>query len=181
MTRAKRYQITPEKHLDHAEVNRLEALLAFDVSEVGLAIRLLLETGARVSELLQLPKSALLRDSKSLSIMGIKGSLDRVIPLKDRTFHLLATHIASTRGISIFTFKKRWLQHQWTALYAAKIETAKSLHSLRHTFAIELFKLCRDVRLVQQALGHASINNTMVYASYVYSVEDLRRVMIKSG
>ena len=39
-----------------------------------------------------------------------------------------------------------------------------STHSLRHTFATELYRRTRDLGLVQAALGHASITSTMVYA-----------------
>jgi integrase len=54
----------------------------------------------------------------------------------------------------------------------------KKLHSLRHTFAIELYRRTRDLRLVQMALGHKSINNTMVYADYIYTQEELKKLLI---
>jgi integrase/recombinase XerD len=36
-------------------------------------------------------------------------------------------------------------------------------HTLRHTFATELYKHTKDLALVQKALGHASISTTMIY------------------
>ncbi len=39
-----------------------------------------------------------------------------------------------------------------------------SPHSLRHSFALELYRRTRDIALVQAALRHASITSTMTYA-----------------
>jgi integrase/recombinase XerC len=54
----------------------------------------------------------------------------------------------------------------------------KKLHGLRHTFAIRLYKKTKDIRLVQVALGHRNITNTMVYADYAYSQQELRKLIL---
>jgi integrase/recombinase XerC len=54
----------------------------------------------------------------------------------------------------------------------------KKFHSLRHTFAIELYQKTKDLRLVQVALGHRNITNTMIYADYVYSQQELRKLIL---
>jgi len=38
-------------------------------------------------------------------------------------------------------------------------------HMLRHTFATELYRQTKDIRLVQKALGHADLSTT---ASFIY-------------
>jgi integrase/recombinase XerD len=38
-----------------------------------------------------------------------------------------------------------------------------SSHDLRHTFAVELLKAGVDIRLVQKALGHSSVQVTEMY------------------
>jgi len=43
-------------------------------------------------------------------------------------------------------------------------EKGKSVHSLRHSYATELYKNSKDLRAVQKQLGHASIVTTMIYA-----------------
>lgn len=43
-------------------------------------------------------------------------------------------------------------------------ESGKSAHSLRHSYAVELYRQQRDLRTVQKQLGHASIQNTQIYA-----------------
>ena len=43
-------------------------------------------------------------------------------------------------------------------------EKGKSVHSLRHSYAVELYSKMKDLRAVQKQLRHISIQSTMVYA-----------------
>ena len=40
-------------------------------------------------------------------------------------------------------------------------------HMLRHTYATELYRATKDIRLVQKALGHAQLSSTMIYTHIV--------------
>jgi len=51
-------------------------------------------------------------------------------------------------------------------------EAGKSVHSIRHSYATELYRNSKDLRAVQKQLGHASITTTMVYADV--TKEDIR-------
>ena len=53
---------------------------------------------------------------------------------------------------------KKWLKH--LGLY----ENGKSVHAIRHSYAVALYKRQRDLRAVQKQLGHASIQTTQIYA-----------------
>ena len=59
----------------------------------------------------------------------------------------------------------------------AGIERHLTVHSTRHTFAMNLYRQSGDLRLVQTALGHRHISTTEIYAR----VEDkvLRRALEK--
>jgi integrase/recombinase XerD len=37
----------------------------------------------------------------------------------------------------------------------------------RHTYATELYRTTKDIRLVQKALGHAQLSTTMIYTHIV--------------
>ncbi len=50
--------------------------------------------------------------------------------------------------------------------YLAEAGTGATLHQLRHYFATALYQSSRDLRLVQEALGHSSPNVTAVYAAF---------------
>ncbi len=43
-------------------------------------------------------------------------------------------------------------------------ENEKSVHALRHSYAVELYRQDKDLRTVQKQLGHASIQTTQIYA-----------------
>lgn len=54
----------------------------------------------------------------------------------------------------------------------------KKLHSLRHTFAIVQLKKHGRLDVIKRLLGHKNIQNTMVYADYAYSAEELRKLVV---
>jgi site-specific recombinase XerD len=43
-------------------------------------------------------------------------------------------------------------------------EEGKSVHALRHSYAVELYSKEKDLRVVQKQLRHVSIQSTLVYA-----------------
>ncbi|MBM9514693.1 tyrosine-type recombinase/integrase [Desulfogranum marinum] len=42
---------------------------------------------------------------------------------------------------------------------------SKNIHSLRHSYAVQLYRQCRDIRVVQRQLGHESSRTTEIYAA----------------
>jgi integrase/recombinase XerC len=181
MSGAKRYQLTPTKYLSTTEVDRLRYLLKshVDVDRRNcLLILLALHTGARASELLLIRRQDINEAEESVFLRGLKGSNDREIPLPTWVYKHLSRWLheptATVRSERIFAMSYSRLRQVWD-LYRP---VPKTFHALRHTFAIELYKKTRDIRLVQVALGHRSIMNTMIYADYVYSIEELRKQLL---
>lgn len=169
-----RYELTPTKFLSDEE--QLILLKELDLNNRNeLFIMLALRTGARQSELLALTPPDINIQNKTVFIKGLKGSNNREMPLNKEIFDALLRH---SRGFSgedrLFPFSRQRLQQIWTWY---RPNPNKGFHSLRHTFAINLYKKLKDIMLVKTALGHRSIKNTMVYADYVYSTEELRRIL----
>jgi integrase/recombinase XerC len=175
--RGQRYQLNKTKYLLDPEYEKLMELLekfqAEDERNV-LLLELALRTGARAQEILNLTRQDLNSFDETVFIRGIKGSSDREIPLPRRLFERLlryATRLDSEKlfDITYNRFRDIWAHYR---------PVPKKLHALRHTFAIRLFKKTKDLRLVQLALGHRNITNTMVYADYVYSQSELRKLIL---
>lgn len=173
-----RYSLNKNKYLLDPEYNHLEMLLnryKFEEPRNCLAIFIALKTGARAQEILNLRRNDMNTYDQSLYIKGLKGSSDREIPIPAELFddlELFARDLGPSDplfDISYHRLRQIWVQYR---------PVAKKFHCLRHTFAIRLYKKTRDIRLLQVALGHRNIANTMIYADYVYSQTELRRLIL---
>lgn len=132
-------------------------------------------TGARPSEILNIQKQDVQESTGSVYIRGLKGSRDRDIPLPPAVFKRL---LILARGrprpesrvfpIALRTYQGIWFQYR---------PAEKPLKSLRHTFAVRLYQRTKDIKLVQIALGHTTLMNTSIYADFVYSQEELRKIL----
>lgn len=174
-----RYALNKNKYLIEPEVDRLERLLcdASNPEELRdkLLLTLALKTGARASEILNLRFADLNIYDRTVFIRGIKGSNDREIPLRKDIFdQLLAYAQTRPRNEDLFPIGYHRLRQIWD--WYRPVE--KKFHSLRHTFAIRLYRKTKDLRLVQVALGHRNITNTMIYADYIYSQSELRKLIL---
>ncbi len=143
-------------------------------SRNAILLDLALRTGARAQELLNIQRSDINPYDRSVLIRGLKGSNDREIPIANEAFQRLAVYSEQQPGPRIFPFTYDRLYQIWEFYRPVP----KKFHSLRHTFAIELYQRTRDLRLIQVALGHRNIQNTMVYADYLYSTQELRRLIL---
>lgn len=177
MSFAPRYQLNKNKYLLDPESERLRKILTdFEIKDPRncLMIWVGLKTGARAQEILNIQRSDLNPYDESVYIRGLKNSNDREIPLPSQLFGRLHRFAENQGGTKVFPITYPRLYQIWE-MYRP---VPKKFHSLRHTFAIELYKKTKDLRLVQVALGHRNIANTMVYADYVYSQQELRRLIL---
>jgi site-specific recombinase XerD len=172
-----RYSLNKNKYLLPPEAERLRKIVEdFKDSDPRncLMLSLGLRTGARAQELLNLQKTDLNTYDQTVFIRGIKNSNDREIPLVARFFEELHRYSEKAPGTRLFDISYHRLYQIWEFYRPVP----KKFHSLRHTFAIELYQKTKDLRLVQVALGHRNITNTMIYADYIYSQQELRRLIL---
>ena len=154
---------------------------AIDLStKEGIRDRAMLEVmyacGLRVSELLNLKKSAISTALNCLKIKG-KGNKERLIPIGDYALEYLNLYIDNVRRSNPgknteYIFLNRigkplTRQFFWQQIkkYASKagISTNISPHTLRHSFATHLLENGAELRMVQDMLGHSKISTTQIY------------------
>lgn len=164
--------------------SQIEALLAAPdiAAPLGLRDRAMLElmyaAGLRVSELVELPSTAVNLRQGVLRVTG-KGGKDRLVPLGEESQHWLQRYLAESRpqlagkrALAPLFLGARGAapsrQQFWTLLKrhaaAAGIDPAKiSPHGLRHSFATHLLNHGADLRALQMLLGHSSLSTTQIY------------------
>ncbi|MDP7555504.1 MAG: tyrosine-type recombinase/integrase [Nitrospinota bacterium] len=112
-------------------------------------------TGMRLSEL----NSSKLEEDKFLRIVG-KGDKERIVPIPKVLLN--DYHIAKDAE-----YKTDRITRSFTkAIKNAGIKGEKTLHSLRHTFALRMLVELGDIYLVKKLLGHSSITVTEVYTKF---------------
>jgi integrase/recombinase XerD len=163
------------------EIN--DMIAAIDLSKTeGERNRAIIETlyscGLRVSELINLKRSHLLKEEGFLRVIG-KGDKERLVPIGRVALKYIRLYEESTRNhqeikktdrdilflnrrgakltrVMIFTIVKQLAQ-------AAGIKKSVSPHTFRHSFATHLIDGGADLRAVQDMLGHESITTTEIY------------------
>ena len=141
-----------------------------------LIMRYFLNLGLRVSEAINLKADHIDWSSGRVTILASKNERDRVLWLPDKMLELTERWLVLRPSASDFLFCNlkggklidRYVR-EFVSRYAKKGGIKKRVHphSLRHTFATDLLREAKDIRLVQKALGHASIATTMIYTHIV--------------
>jgi len=139
-------------------------------------LRVFLNAGLRVSEALALKTSDIDWASGKLDIWSGKGGRDRVLWLSEKELEKLKLwgKVQPAESEHVFTTLKggpmndRYVR-DFVKRYGKKSGIKKDVHphTLRHTFATDLLRSTGNVRLVQKALGHASLATTMIYTHIV--------------
>lgn len=157
-------------------------------------LKFMLKTGLRLSEVVNLTWNDINLMSGKVMVRQGKGAKDRtlwtsnevinlLISWKERQFNRLGKSVNpvfSTLSKNSNTIGKKLLQRyiqEMVSRYARKAKINKNItpHTLRHSFATDLYKETKDIRLVQKALGHADISTTMIYTHIVD--EDLEKAL----
>ncbi|WP_173787584.1 tyrosine-type recombinase/integrase [Campylobacter lari] len=143
-----------------------------------LIIKIIIFTGIRVSEAINI-KFKDISEENDLYIIRIraKGNKYRVVMIKKELIeHLLKdvkVNYLSQDGLLFVNRNGKALTQAYVSriveqiLFKAGIRKQKNgAHMLRHTFATLLYKKQKDLVLVQEALGHASLNTSRIYTHF---------------
>ncbi len=169
----------PPRVLTEAEYQRLRAAAADNPRDYAI-IELVLQTGLRLSEIARLTVSdailPAINPHFSLPVGHVRiagrGAHSRTVTLNIRACEALGTYLAEreeTGSPSLFLTKfgfgigPRGIENVVTKRCKEADITAASVHTLRHTMAVELLKRGATPTVVGKALGHASTDTMAVY------------------
>lgn len=143
-------------------------------------IKTVLDSGLRLSEALNLKWKHVDLQTGKIKVLQGKGSKDRILWLGEESLQLLRSwrqrqaddisrcNLIFTTGTGKKLSPRDIREMVYT--YAARAgitEKSVSPHTFRHTFATDLLRETRNLRLVQKALGHADISTTQIYTHIV--------------
>lgn len=142
-------------------------------------IQLLLNTGLRLSEMTNLKWNDIDLMTGQVKVVEGKGLKDRILWLDEETLTMLGKwkqRQFKEWGRSDLVFTTRTLHsldgkavRSMIKTYSDKAGIKKHIttHSFRHTFASDLLRDTKNIRIVQKALGHADISSTQIYTHIV--------------
>jgi site-specific recombinase XerD len=174
------------KFLTQDQILQLFAAAKTDITPSGhrnhVMIALAYVCGVRVSELIELTRTNINFHDRLVHVSG-KGGKQRIVPLPESVSQLLQTYLQESQP---YLFKNMIIDSDYLfpILYADKIKTMTlqafliilkyvvkkaglsdtiSPHVLRHSIATHLLKKGANLRLLQMALGHETLETVQVY------------------
>lgn len=150
------------RYLKHSQVIRLLRSIADPRDK--LIVRIIYATGVRVSELCSINVEDIDLDDQMIRVKG-KGGKIRMVFIDQETLDDIDLMIGDRLTGPLFYGQQghhispRTVQHIFRK-YAPEGITP---HKIRHSYASELYRRSKNLRVVQENLGHASIKTTEVY------------------
>ncbi len=140
--------------------------------------------GLRASEVSLLQRSDVHEKQGRIYIPRVKGSLAKTSPLQPDDLRRLRAYLRtreddapylfiSSRGLPLER-RSYWDLMQKYGQCAGLPKAKQHFHALRHAIAGHLLDAGADVAFVQDRLGHANIQNTMVYMRYTTVTRDVQ-------
>ena len=147
-------------------------------------LELLYAAGLRVSELCGLDRGGVDLPGRTVTVVG-KGDKERRLPVHDRAAEALRAWLADGRPVlagpesppeAVFLNRRgrRLGPRDVRRILDRRSPVPTHPHALRHSFATHLLDGGADLRVVQELLGHSSLQTTQVYTHV--SKDRLRQV-----
>jgi integrase/recombinase XerC len=169
------------KRLPHTlDVDQMGALLALkprgplQVRDLAM-MELLYSSGLRLAELVGLDVADLHLADRTVRVMG-KGNKTRIMPVGTQALTALKSWLHERTALAAANESALFLNHRGRRLGGRAVQLLVARHArsqglpmgvhphlFRHSFATHLLESSRDLRAVQELLGHASIGTTQIY------------------
>ncbi len=150
------------KYLKHNQVLRL--IDSIEDPRDKLIVRTIYATGVRVSELCNMNIEDIDFDEHTIRIKG-KGDKIRTVFVDEDTLADIQKFIGTRIIGPLFVgqqgkhISSRAIQH----IFKHYAPSGITPHKIRHSYASELYKRSKNLRVVQENLGHTSIKTTEIY------------------
>ena len=134
-------------------------------------IELLYASGLRVSELVNVKINTIDMKNRTIRVMG-KGRKERIVMFSKSCQSTLLEYIDHRNSDSNYLFVNskgdqlttRGVEYILNEIQKkCNIQLGLHPHMLRHTFATHLLEGGADLRVIQELIGHESINTTQIY------------------
>ena len=150
------------KYLKHSQVVRL--IDSIDDPRDKLIVRTIYSTGVRVSELCNMNIEDIDFEEHTIRILG-KGDKIRMVFVDEETLGDIRKFIGNKIVGPLFVGQQgkhispRAIQH----IFKNYAPLGITPHKIRHSYASELYRRSKNLRVVQENLGHTSIKTTEIY------------------
>ncbi len=150
------------KHLKHSQVVRL--IRTIEDERDRLIVRLIYATGVRVSELCAINVEDIDFEEHTIRVRG-KGDKIRTVFVDEGTLEAIDRFIGNRIMGPLFVGQQgnhlspRTVQH----IFKQHAPPGITPHTIRHSYASELYRRSKNLRVVQENLGHSSIKTTEIY------------------
>jgi integrase/recombinase XerD len=159
------------QRLSRDEEHRLIQRAYQERGERGLLIKTLFQTGARVSEFVNIKVEDFFFDETMILIAKAKGGKSRYVPILPELAQELRTYLGNrTVGYLFETNRhKRYSSRRIQQIVKeiaerAKIKKRVYPHLLRHSVATNLLERGMPIDQIQKFLGHSKLETTQIYA-----------------
>lgn len=140
-------------------------------------ISLMLKTGLRVNEIIDLKDEDIDWDNGRLHVRKSGAAMERVLWVDEAEISLLNKwrEVKSIDSEQFFStldgsrLKDRYIREMVKRL-ARKAGITKDVypHLLRYTFAVDLIRETKDIHILQEALGHREASATQIYSKLLF-------------
>lgn len=157
------------KYFVKPEIDRI-LVQAKDNDKNYLLISLLWQTGARISEILDVKVKDIDFHGKALKLTTLKrrNKKQRVIPLQGHLIGILGAHVAAKElkreDRVLHITRQRAFQIVKEAVLKAGLDKERAHpHIFRHSFAVNAVLQGVPILVIKNWLGHSNIQNTLIY------------------